>query len=231
MWNRSIDMVSKRLCNHFGTLDRGCEVEELLELPESLRRVIGNNFRGSSAEDIDKIIQLCWGIYSNSRNSEKFELVTTAPNEYKIMNRKTSLVLEEMIDSAKNSILITGYSISKFTDDLLEKILDKSRKGVKVSFYVNDLEKHQRVMEKLVLFKGRFLEIYNFKDEEDKMRALHAKVVLVDKEKGLISSSNLSYHGMIHNIEMGIAFTSKEKGEKIVNFFNVLTKKHVITRI
>lgn len=231
MWNRDLELISNRLYGHFESLDKNCIIEELLELPNSLRRVLGISFKESSIEEIDKIIQLCWRMYSKNNNSENFEIVTTAPNEYKIMNRKTISVLNEMIESANESILITGYSISKFTDELINSVVNKSRQGVRVSFYVNDIEKHKKVLDKLILFKSRFLEIYNFKDEEDKMRALHAKVVLVDGRKGLISSSNLSYHGMVHNIEMGILFNSLKKGEKITEFFNILTKKHVITRI
>ena len=45
--------------------------------------------------------------------------------------------------------------------------------------------------------------IIDYSNENDKMAALHAKVISVDMGQTLITSANLSYHGQQGNIELG----------------------------
>ena len=40
--------------------------------------------------------------------------------------------------------------------------------------------------------------------EEDPMAALHAKLLLSDRNNALVTSANFSYHGMHENIEIGV---------------------------
>ena len=53
------------------------------------------------------------------------------------------------------------------------------------------------------------------KQEDDKMAALHAKLIVSDVKKSLVSSANLSYHGMQGNIEMGFLIESHDKAKQI----------------
>ena len=64
--------------------------------------------------------------------------------------------------------------------------------------------------------------MYNYKQEDDKMAALHAKVISVDQEKTLITSANLSYHGQQGNIELGTLIESKDIAKQIDDIFNKL---------
>lgn len=50
------------------------------------------------------------------------------------------------------------------------------------------------------------------------MSALHAKVLSIDGEKTLISSANLSYHGMSGNIELGSLIYSNKIADKLDKF-------------
>ena len=59
---------------------------------------------------------------------------------------------------------------------------------------MNDIES-QKAFDRLCCYKGKFLRIYNYPKQEDKMSALHAKVISVDQTDTLITSANLSYHG------------------------------------
>ena len=62
------------------------------------------------------------------------------------------------------------------------------------------------------------------------MAALHAKIIVVDKCKSLVSSANLSYHGLKGNVELGLLITSEEKGKQIINVFKELTKMKVFNK-
>lgn len=137
------------------------------------------------------------------------ELVITAPPTFGLKTVVTKIVVNEMLKSAERSILITGYSLSEYFNELIDCIIDKSQKGVTVKFFVNHIE-DQSSIDKLCRYKGNFLKIYNYPKQEDKMSALHAKVICVDKRETLITSANLSYHGQEGNIELGTHITSED---------------------
>lgn len=137
------------------------------------------------------------------------ELVITASPTFGLKTVVTKIVVNEMLKSAERSILITGYSLSEYFNELIDCIIDKSQKGVTVKFFVNHIE-DQSSIDKLCRYKGNFLKIYNYPKQEDKMSALHAKVICVDKRETLITSANLSYHGQEGNIELGTHITSED---------------------
>ena len=167
----------------------------------------------------------------NTNKSENAELVITAPPSFKIKSRKTAVVVNNLINSAKKEISITGYSISEYAEDLLDLIIKKSMSGVYVNLYINDLDSKDDVLKDILIYKGKYLNVYNYnKDKNDRMAALHAKVIIVDNSKSLITSSNLSYHGMVKNIEMGVLINSKTKSETINNIFRELKKKRILLK-
>lgn len=77
-----------------------------------------------------------------------------------------------------------------------------------VKLFVNDIDK-QPGFDKILRYKGWFLKIYNYHQEDDKTAALHAKVISVDQQT-LITSANLSYHSQQGNIELGTLIESKQ---------------------
>ena len=163
-------------------------------------------------------------------SEERVELVVTAPNSFAIKSRTTLGVINEVIDSARKSIIMTGYSVSEYVSDFLDTVIAKSQKGIVVRLYINKVD-NQASLEKLLRYKSRFLQIYNYTNEEDKMSALHAKILSVDGKRTLISSANLSYHGMSGNIELGCLVESEKIGKQMDNLFQQLYKEKVFERI
>ena len=163
-------------------------------------------------------------------NSEKVSLVVTAPPSFAINSRTTMNVVKSMIDDAEKSILITGYSLSSYFADQIETIIQKSQRGVFVKFYVNDIEK-QPEFDILQRYKGHFLKIYNYHQEDDKMAALHAKVISIDQQKTLITSANLSYHGQLGNIELGTLVDSKVFAKQVDDVFTKLLFSKVFSEV
>ena len=230
MQNRELEIISDFLFSYFEKLNGDLEFIE--ECPINCVNVIERVFNTKDSATISNIINLSWQLYKKSKSLDSFELVTTNPSYKEIKTRKSYSVFHEILNNAKESILITGYSISSFAEELLETLLNKSKQGIKVSLFINDLDEKKELLEKIYLFKGKYLELFEFyNDKDNKTRALHAKVILIDNKIGLISSSNLSYNGLIDNIEMGIKFDSAKKGEEIRKFFHTLIKKKVFTRV
>ena len=165
-----------------------------------------------------------------TRDPDKVTLVATAPPSFQITARTTMNVVHSMINSAERNILITGYSISSYFSELVDTIIQKSQRGVLVKFFVNDLDK-QPDFDKVLRYKGRFLRVYNYCQNEDRMAALHAKVISVDQRQTLITSANLSYHGQQGNIELGTLIESKQIAKQIEDIFTKLTFSKVFTEV
>lgn len=151
-------------------------------------------------------------------DADKVSLVVTAPPSFEIKARTTMNVVRLMIGEAKRNILITSYSLSSYFSELVETIIEKSQQGVFVKFFVNDIA-GQKEFDQILRYKGRFLKIYNYLHEDDKMAALHAKVISVDQQQTLITSANLSYHGQQGNIELGTLIESKRIAKQIDDVF------------
>lgn len=163
-------------------------------------------------------------------DSDKVSLVVTAPPSFAINARATMNVVESMINGADRNILITGYSLSSYFSELVDTIIQKSQQGIFVKFFVNDIDKQQG-FDKLLRYKGRFLKIYNYRQEDDNMAALHAKVISIDQKQTLITSANLSYHGQQGNIELGTLIDSKPVAKQIDDIFTKMIFSKVFTEI
>lgn len=192
-------------------------------------KLINQEFPTLDENDSLRVLNLLMQMY-NQNNEEKIELVLTAPPSFNLRAKRTEDVVDELLQSARVSITMTGYSVSEYIKDFLDVIINKSQKGVFVKIFINKVDE-QNAIEKLIAHKGRFLKIYNYSNETDKMAALHAKVISIDNERTLVSSANLSYHGMSANIEMGCVIQSKKIADKINEVFKNLIFGKVFTEI
>ena len=176
--------------------------EECLEIADTVRA-------GMHTEPIDRV-----------------SLVVTAPPTFKIDAKPTMTVVQSMLEGAKKNILITGYSLSSYFSELTDTIIEKSQRGVFVKFFINNIEK-QPDADRLIRYKGRFLEIYDYRNQDDKMAALHAKVISVDAKQTLITSANLSYHGQQGNIELGALIESERVARQLDEVMTQLIFKKI----
>lgn len=191
--------------------------------------LLKRNFPELSHQKCESIAELITEAIA-SNDTDKVSIVATAPPSYAINARTTMSVVHSMLNSAERNILITGYSLSSYFSDLVDVIIKKSQRGVYVKFFVNDIDSQQE-FDKILRYKSRFLNIYNYKPEVDKMSALHAKVLSVDGYKTLITSANLSYHGQQGNIELGTKIESKSVAKQIDDIFTKLVFSKVFVQL
>ena len=169
-------------------------------------------------------------LYS-AKQVEHIELVLTAPDSFKVKALRTRETLWKLIEEAEKSLTITGYAVSEYFSDVLDMIIRKSQQGVYVRLYINDMEKQKPSLERLLAYRSRFLQVYEYqKLEEDKMAALHAKIIVSDSKRSLVSSANLSYHGMRGNIEMGFLIESSDKAKQIEQVLKEMVRMKVFCK-
>jgi len=192
---------------------------------DSLRR----QYPALSAEECSEIAETMQDAMS-TETADKVSLVVTAPPSFRIDAKPTMTVVRSMLEGAGRNILITGYSLSSYFSELTDTIINKSQRGVFVKFFINNIEK-QPDADKLLRYKGRFLQIYDYSNEEDKMAALHAKVISVDMKQTLITSANLSYHGQQGNIELGALIESERTAKQLDEVMTQLIFKKVFKEV
>ena len=182
-----------------------------------------------SEKDAEKVISMLISVIK-SEKKEKIDLTITAPITSGIKVRQNQTIVKELLSSAEKSILITGYSMSEYFAELLDLIIQKSQRGILCQIYLNQAEK-QMYLDKLMRYKGKFLNVYDYQNAEDKMAALHAKIICVDGYKSLISSANFSYHGLEGNIEIGTVIESERIAKQLTNAFKELRFKKLFVEL
>jgi phosphatidylserine/phosphatidylglycerophosphate/cardiolipin synthase-like enzyme len=191
--------------------------------------VLQGRFPSLSQDECLQITE-CMKAALAENDRDKVSLVVTAPPSFSLNAKPTMAVVRSMLEGAENSILITGYSMSSYFSELADIIIAKSQSGVFVKFFINDLEKQSDV-DKLLRYKGRFLEIYDYSNDKDKMAALHAKVISVDMKRTLITSANLSYHGQQGNIELGALIESTETARQLDDIMTNLIFRKIFRKV
>lgn len=171
-------------------------------------------FPSLSKQEIWQIIGLCVNVYSG-KETEKAELAITAPISFKLKARKINEVITNMIQDSQKSITLTGYSVSDYFSEMIDLIISKSQQGIYVRLYLNDYEKHKTNLKRLMDLRTKHLRVFDYQKQDDEMAALHAKTIVVDEKELLVSSANLSYHGMQGNVEMGIRLVSEDKAKQV----------------
>ena len=225
--NLRSELIYNTIIDEFNAIGRGDFDKS--SFPQSTA-LISQTFSGKLNDaEIFSIVELVLKSYLENRK-EKIELITTAPPSFLLKTKRINNTVNEIVENAKKSLLITGYSISEFVEDIIDTIIEKSQRAVFVKVFINDLSK-QKSIDKLLRYQGKFLQLYNYANNDDKMAALHAKIILADGKRAIISSANLSYHGMAGNIEMGTLVHSVKLGKQIEEFFKSLVFQKVFSKI
>jgi phosphatidylserine/phosphatidylglycerophosphate/cardiolipin synthase-like enzyme len=211
------------------------EIIEILSNDEeniiSLKEKMKLNFSTLGDDKINELSMIIFRL--NQKNKGEFvEIVSTTPISFRTKNRKTYPVLKEIISSAKNSITLTGYSISDHFEELLKLIYLKSKQGIMVELFLNDYNETKYLFKDLNIINKAFFKVFNYSGVDgDDMASLHAKTLIVDEQKVFISSANLSYHGMVSNIEIGVLIDSKIKALQVLDIFKELKRTKKFTQV
>lgn len=171
MWNSSIkaEYLASTIVQAIEAYSiRGTETV-LVDSINELRK----QFPNCTDAEINDILSLCFEMY-NMKHSDSIELVITAPETFRIKTKKTRDVVEKLIKNAEKSVVMTGYSISDYFTGMLDTIIAKSQQGVYVRFYVNDIEKSRALLVKMLAYRSKYLQFFEYeKNSDDKMAASH----------------------------------------------------------
>lgn len=161
----------------------------------------------------------------------RLDLVWTGPEEPGSITRDTQIVVRELFESAEKSVLIAGYTFDH-GEQLFRPLHRRMReRGVitRVIFEVPgraplgespDAYAHRCVAEMLRNnwpFGPPFPRVfYDPRSASHDARAsMHAKCLVVDARRTLITSANFTDRGQTRNIELGLLVESMELGSEV----------------
>lgn len=137
------------------------------------------------------------------------ELVWTGETTAGAGVRSTFPVVKEMLGWARRSVLVVTYSLwaGANVGVVIDLLSELSSGGVDITFV---LDRRYQDGWNITQLKRRWPlsrrrpALYTWQHEEDALAKLHAKVLIVDRRDLLITSANLTGHGMKHNLEFGL---------------------------
>jgi|TARA_Y100000031_G_scaffold148330_1_gene184499 phosphatidylserine/phosphatidylglycerophosphate/cardiolipin synthase-like enzyme len=149
------------------------------------------------------------GVAELERSRQQLEVVWTGPALEIVDCRATRAVQLSLITEARKSVMLMTFNASD--TELMDALNDAVERGVRVAFIPETVgfeSDPKRAFNRL----DRKVRIYEWPEEDrEKVGAyvarLHAKTVVVDDRRALVTSANVSYAAAMKNIEVGVLVT------------------------
>ncbi len=160
------------------------------------------------------------------KGGPEVQIVCTAPFSARVSVRTTFATSIETIRTAKQDILVVGYLFTEGARQVLRELAAAGReRAVAVTLVGNRLTEHFSMLKSVCDSRGCRPNLLSREaDPTDGLAALHAKLLVCDRHDALITSANLSSHGLHHNIEIGIRVKSAEMSS-LVDFVQSMASK------
>lgn len=163
----------------------------------------------------------------------KLDLVWTGPHSpSNIQTRTTASVLREMIAGARNRILVVTYDLTLgngLSEGVIDALASAMARGCAIVIALhNDADNfsHVRQLWPAHLPLPRLLQWVGVPG--DPMAKLHAKLVVADAGDLLITSANLTFHGLEQNIEIGVRIRGRFASDVDRHFGNLEAEKILV---
>lgn len=168
------------------------------------------------------------------------DLVWTGPEVEGITNRDTAVVVRELFQNARVSVLVAGYAVYQghvVFKALAERMEDHP--GLDVQMFLDirrPPQDHSSESELVRRFAdhfahrewpGRrlprlFYDPRSLEIEAGKRASLHAKCIVIDKETAFVSSANFTEAAQKKNIEVGVLIRSAAFARRLSEHFEIL---------
>lgn len=146
------------------------------------------------------------------------EVAWTYPGRARPGLRTTGGVAREIIAASRQSLLLVGYSVTVdpaltgLAAKTIAAIAEAAERGVVVTAVLHR-EANRQALLQAWRAGVRAPTVFTWPVSDDKMAAVHAKLLISDRRDALITSANLTYHGFEGNLEMGLRVTGRAAAE------------------
>jgi phosphatidylserine/phosphatidylglycerophosphate/cardiolipin synthase-like enzyme len=174
-------------------------------------------------------------------NPSTLELIWTGPSEFAGGFRRTDQALLELIDGAKERLLIVSFAVYR-AQPIISAIEKAISRNVRVDICIEEsIEKNGKVRVSgfdafsSTIFK--LASLYEWPEEnrphafDGRSGSLHAKIAVADQNYVFISSANLTDFAMNLNMEMGVMIEDRFIGQQICDLFNNMILNSVLMKV
>jgi phosphatidylserine/phosphatidylglycerophosphate/cardiolipin synthase-like enzyme len=184
------------------------------------------------------------------RPPPRLDLVWTGPETRASTARDTSLVVQRLFESAQRSVIVGGYAFDR-AEMLRPLHVAMVARGISATFFV-DIEGATARPEDADRFATAFIDKFFrkiwtfgtpkpdiFYDPRTAIRGdvaghdwatLHAKCIVVDDERSLITSANFTDRGHTRNIEAGVLIEDPVFSEELAGHWRQLVSEGLVRR-
>lgn len=160
------------------------------------------------------------GYQEASAHNPEVSLAWTGPALAPVRARSTSGVLLELIEKARSELIIVGYTLTDGAAAIFRALVVAQQRQVRVTIAGDQLEQNLHVLRSHWPSDQRLPELYTRPlSRVDEKSALHAKLAIADSQRMLVTSANLTYHGLAGNIEIGLVV----RGKPVMEVVELLT--------
>ncbi|WP_394578740.1 phospholipase D-like domain-containing protein [Cytobacillus firmus] len=186
--------------------------------------------------ELRKYLDLAYIMAKQQKELEpRISPVWTGPNlDGGLVKLNTYDTVKYLIESAEEEVFIVGYSFS-FREESVKELLKSVERAVerncRVNIIVNDVEYNFKEIMKHWEKENYQLNVYHWIGSDlNDYTSLHAKLIIIDQRKLLLTSANFSYHGFHKNIETGVIIENHEISRDIWKQYHSLMKANQMKR-
>ena len=215
-------------------------------LPERMAAPVAVELQQRAAEGMesrhlaDCLEMLCQDRRQRPVADDLLDLVWTGPEAPGIVNRDTSVVVREMFQNARESVMVAGYAVYQghtVFKSLAERMDQNPQLNVQMFLDIQRPLHDQSSSADLVRrFAERFADqqwpgqrlphLYydprSLETDYTKRASLHAKCIVVDKELAFVSSANFTEAAQTKNLEVGVLIRSPAFARRLSEHFEIL---------
>ncbi len=227
-----------------------------LECPFSDADLIDAGFKGRTDDVVDALRGVDRGGVSVAlrvamaervyRPPPRLDLVWTGPETRASVSRSTSIVIERLFEEAQRTVIVCGYTFDR--PEILRPLhRAMAERAVSAMIFV-DIPGEASTLDRADAFATNFIdrffrEVWTFGTPKPDIfydprtaapgppwASLHAKCVVVDDERALITSANFTDRGQMRNIEAGVLIEDPAFAEELAGHWRQLVSEGLVNR-
>lgn len=166
----------------------------------------------------------------------RIELVWTGPEATVSGARDTAVVVQELFGAAQQSVLIAGYSFDHGSQILRSLHAVMEERGVQTELFLDaGAGAREAFLAKNWPFgpphPAFFVDVRALDDSATEYTSLHAKCVVVDAQRALVTSANFTDRGHTRNIEVGVLIDDAPFASALVRQWRGAAESRLFRRI
>jgi phosphatidylserine/phosphatidylglycerophosphate/cardiolipin synthase-like enzyme len=180
-------------------------------------------------------------VRSANNGGMHIETVWTGPDHATMLHRKAAQALYDIIDEAKEELLIVSF-VAHRVDTVLEKLAAALSRGVRVRLLLESstasggkLSYDSIKVSGLADLPGIEIWVWpeskRLKDTNGKTGTLHAKCAIADRRHALVTSANLTGYALHLNIELGLKIDGGDIPREIARQFEMMMEQGDVERV